>query len=105
MKALRLLPEVLEDTAQAAKWYDENGYSGLGDRFLGVFYSSLPDIQQDGEIYRPVYRGFRRILLNPFPYSVYYKYHEGWVVISLVIHAARRPRLVRKLLRERRQSP
>jgi DNA-binding GntR family transcriptional regulator len=39
MRALRILPEVLEDTAQAAHWYDDEGYVGLGDRFLAVFYS------------------------------------------------------------------
>jgi len=71
MRALRILPEVLEDTAQAAHWYDDEGYVGLGDRFLAVFYSSLPYIQQQSEIYRPVYKGFRRILLNRFPYAVY----------------------------------
>jgi len=30
MKVLRLLPEILEDTANAAKWYDDEGYPGLG---------------------------------------------------------------------------
>jgi toxin ParE1/3/4 len=105
MKALRLLPEVLEDTAQAAHWYDENGYVGLGARFLAVFYSSLPRIQQEGEIHRPVYSEFRRIWLNPFPYAVYYRYHGAWVVISLVIHAARNPRLVRQALRQRMSNP
>ena len=104
MKALRLLPEVLEDIANAAKWYDDEGYFGLGSRFLAVFYSSLAHIQHDGEIYRTIYKEFRRTLIKPFPYVVYYRYHEDWVVISLVIHAARRPRLVRKLLRQRRCS-
>ena len=52
MKALRLLPAVLEEIAQAAQYYDEEGDIGLGDRFLGVFYACLPHIQQDGEIYR-----------------------------------------------------
>ena len=105
MKELRLLPAVLEDTAQAAQWYDEEGYVGLGDRFLEVFYSILPHIQHQGEIYRLVYEDFRRILLNPFPYAVYYRYHGDWVVVSLLIHAARNPRLLRKLLRERTFSP
>lgn len=45
MSELRLLPEVFDDTAQAARWYDEEGYEGLGDRFLNVFYSYLPHIQ------------------------------------------------------------
>ena len=101
MNQLRLLPQVLDDVAQAARWYDEEGYVGLGERFLTVFYSSLPYLQQKGEIHRPVYQDFRRILLNPFPYGVYYRYHGDGVVISLVIHAARSPCLLRKLLRER----
>lgn len=105
MKALRLLPAVLEDTARAARWYDEEGYAGLGERFLAVFYAVLPKIQQQGEIHRAVYGDFRRILLNPFPYAVYYRYHGDWVVVSLVIHAARNPRLLQELLRERSSSP
>ncbi len=104
MKVLRLLPEILEDTANAAKWYDDEGYPGLGDRFLAVFYSSLLHIQHDGEIYRTVYKDFRRVFIKPFPYAVYYRYHENWVVISLVIHAVRHPRVVRKLLRERSRT-
>jgi ParE toxin of type II toxin-antitoxin system, parDE len=105
MKALRLLPEVLEDVAQAARWYDEKGYLGLGERFLGVFYASLPRIQQDAEIHRPVYHEFRRILLKPFPYAVYYRVHNDLVVISLVIHAVRSPHVTRKLLHERKDVP
>ena len=44
MKALRLFPAVLEDTAQAAQRYDKEGYVGLADRFLAVFFSSLPHL-------------------------------------------------------------
>jgi hypothetical protein len=104
MKHLRLLPEVLHDTANAADWYDEEGHAGLGNRFLAIFDAALPLIQDHGEVYRPVYQDFRRMLLPPFPYAVYYRYFEDWVVISLVIHAARSPRLVRKLLRRRRSN-
>jgi hypothetical protein len=52
MTPLRLLPAVVEDTAQAARWYDEEGYLGLGDRFVAVFYACLPYIQQQGRIHR-----------------------------------------------------
>ena len=102
MSELRLLPEVFDDAGQAARWYDEEGYEGLGDRFLNVFYSYLPHIEQWGESHRPVYNDFRRILLYPFPYALYYRYHGDWVVISLVIHTARSPRLLRRTLNERK---
>lgn len=55
MKKLRILPEVSEDTAQAAEWYDHCGGKDLGDRFLNVFYSYLPEILRDADIHKPVY--------------------------------------------------
>ena len=101
MKAVRILPEVAADVAEAARWYDEEGYLGLGDRFVGTFYSGVAHLQEHGEIHRTVYSGFRRVLLRPFPYALYYRYHGEVMVISLVIHGARDPRLVRSLLRKR----
>ncbi|MFT4176337.1 MAG: type II toxin-antitoxin system RelE/ParE family toxin [Luteolibacter sp.] len=102
MKALRLLPDILHDIAAAAEWYDENGYGGLGERFIDVFYGYVPKIQQHGEIYRVIYRDFRKVLLQPFPYILYYRLHEDTWVIALVIHAARDPGVTRKLLNRRR---
>ena len=102
MSELLLLPEVFADTAEAARWYDDEGYEGLGDRFLTVFYSYLQHVQEWGESHRTVYNDFRRILLYPFPYALYYRYHDNWVVISLVIHTARSPRLLRRLLNGRK---
>lgn len=102
MKEFRILPEVSVEVAEAANWYDREGYIGLGDRFLGTFYSYLPHLQQDGEIYRIVYSDFRRVLIRPFPYALYYRYHGDLLIISLLIHAARNPLQIRSLLRERR---
>lgn len=103
MKALRILPEVAVDVAEAARWYDEEGYLGLGDRFVETFYASVAHLQERGEIYRTVYSDFRRVLLRPFPYALYYRYLGEVMVISLVIHAARTPRRARSLLRSRRE--
>ena len=103
MKALRILPEVAADVAEAARWYDEEGYIGLDDRFVGTFYSCVAHLQERGEIYRTVYSNFRRVLLRPFPYALYYRYHGEVMVISLVIHGARSPRHIRALLRTRRE--
>ena len=51
MKAVRILPEVAADVAEAARWYDEEGYLGLGDRFVGTFYSGVAHLQEHGEIH------------------------------------------------------
>ncbi len=46
MIQLRLLSAVYDDVAAAARWYDEEGYQGLGDRFINIFYSYLFFIQR-----------------------------------------------------------
>jgi hypothetical protein len=102
MTEVRILAEVSGDVAEAANWYDQEGYLGLGDRFESTFYAYVEHLQEKGQIYRSVYSGFRRIFLKPFPYALYYRYYGELLVISLVIHAARDPNRVRRLLRERR---
>jgi hypothetical protein len=37
MNGLILLPDVFDDVAHAAQWYDEEGGPGLGDRFVACF--------------------------------------------------------------------
>jgi hypothetical protein len=101
MNGLIFLPEVFDDVAHAAQWYDEAGGQGLGDRFVACFYAYLPQIERQGEIHKKVYKGFRRVLLKPFPYALYHRYQSGQLIVSLVIHTARKPSLVRRRLRER----
>ena len=102
MREIRILPAVLQDVAEAAAWHDEQKYPGLGDRFLDTFYASLSHVQQDGEIYRAAYQDFRKILIRPFPYAVYYRLHSNIWVVTLVIHVARKPALALALLRNRK---
>ncbi len=101
MNRLILLPGVFDDVAHAAQWYDEEGGQGLGDRFVACFYAYLPHIERQGEIHRKVYKDFRRVLLKPFPYALYHRCRSGQIVVSLVIHTAREPSFVRRLLKER----
>lgn len=103
MKELRILPEVVVDVAEAMRWYDEQGCLGLGERFLAAFNACVFDVQRHGEIHRAVYRDFRKVLLRPFPYLLFDRYHEDSLVVSLVIHGARNPAHARSLLRARRE--
>ena len=102
MTEVRILAEVSADVAEAANWYEQEGYLGLGDRFESTFYAYVVHLQEKGQIYRAVYCDFHRIFLRPFPYALYYRYHGELLIVSLVVHAARDPELARRLLRERR---
>jgi hypothetical protein len=102
MKDFRILPEVTDDVAEAADWYDREGFPGLGDRFLKTFYASIAHLQKMGEMHRLVYSDFRRVFLKPFSYALYYRYHGKLLIIALVIHVARDPERVRAILRARK---
>ncbi len=104
MRDLRVLPEVAEDLAEAANWYDRYGYVGLGNRFLQTFRASIPHLLENGDIYRAAYSDYRTILLQPFPYFLFYRYEGDRLIVVLVIAAMRRPAGIRRLLRSREIS-
>ncbi len=58
-----ILPAVVHDVAETATWYDQNGWVGLGDRFIEAFRGSVPRIRASGSAHRVVYLEFRRILI------------------------------------------
>jgi hypothetical protein len=66
MNGLILLPDVFDEVAAAAQWYDEEGGQGLGDRFVACFYAYLPQIERQSEIHRKVYRISGGFFLNRF---------------------------------------
>jgi len=101
MKDFRILPEVADDVAEAADWYDKEGFAGLGDRFLETFYASIGHLQKTREIHRCVYSDFRRVFLRPLSYGLYYSYDGRLLIIALVIHVARDPQRVQAILRAR----
>ena len=100
MTKLRILPEVFQDTANAATWYDDRE-SGLGDDFLNCFRATYKLIAAHPFAYRIVYKNYRRVLLPPFPYAVYFRLQNEVAIITLVFHAARNPATMRRLLRSR----
>jgi hypothetical protein len=100
MTKLRILPEVFRDTADAANWYDDRE-SGLGDHFLSCFRATYNPITANPLAYRIVYKNYRRVLLPPFPYAVYFRLQDELAIITLVFHTARNPATMRQILRSR----
>jgi hypothetical protein len=99
---VRILSELAGDLAAAANWYDQEGGRELGDRFVALFYSKLLTAAGKPEAHGKAYGEFRRILLKPFPYKLYFRVVGREVVFVLLIHAARDPRTTEKLLRDRK---
>jgi hypothetical protein len=101
MKAARFLPEVFDDLSAAANQYDDAGGVALGNRFIQCFYSAVHRASATAESHRSIYREYRRVLMEPFPYKLFFRLVGSDVVFSLLIHAARDPRVVEQILRSR----
>lgn len=102
-RSFRFRPQIEEDLSDAFRWY-EGKEKELGDYFLSTFYSRVMDSVAHPEIYHLIYGNFRRILLAPFPYAVYFQSYKDELIFVLVIHCARSPKLLKDLLAQRKST-
>ncbi len=101
MRAVKIIPAVFGDLEEAVDWYGRQGGPKLGDRFVTNFRRHLRKIGENGEMRRVIHLEFRKVILTPFPYMMFYRLEkDSWVVVALV-HSARSPERIRKLLGER----
>ena len=76
------------DLAQARNWYDKQR-TGLGDEFLVSIAEALTRLEHDPERYLVIYKGFRRLLVERFPYRIFYQLRGHEVIVFRVLHHAR----------------
>src|SRR5688572_26907254 len=88
---LEIIPQAQVDLAEAAQYYNSQRL-GLGDEFLAEFENSISRIAASPIAFEQVRPGFRRCLLNRFPYGIYYRTpDEHTVRVIIVRHHSRRP--------------
>ncbi|MFZ2277686.1 MAG: hypothetical protein WAW39_07800 [Prosthecobacter sp.] len=101
MKQIRILPEVWDDIDDAAAWHDRVGGRDLSRRFVAAFRSQLPEILRFTGTHRLIYKQFSRVFAKPFPYAIYFRIQDDWVVVTLLWHTAKNPEDLRSTLSER----
>jgi plasmid stabilization system protein ParE len=82
--------EAEQDIKNAFNWYEEQR-PDLGSAFLAEIESALERIENNPDLYAPVFRNVRRNLARRFPYSVYYLPVGDDVVVIAVLHQRRNP--------------
>ncbi len=91
MRPVMIRPKAELDLQDAIRWYDGER-DNLGDEFLIAFRKSLARIGAYPESFRVVRTNVRRVVVDGFPYSVYYRVTKHAVWIIAVMHTARHPR-------------
>lgn len=88
---IRLEAEV--DITDAAIWY-HNRQSGLGDEFLAEVDAAIATIAENPFRFPCLRRKpeVRRLLMNRFPYRIFFIRREDSIVVFRVLHSARHDR-------------
>ena len=94
--------EVVSADVQAAYDYFETRLPGAGERFLTRYFATADKIASNAETFPLKFDDYRRALVRKSNLAVYYFIEHEQTVIVAVIDARRHPRLMRDLIRGRR---
>ena len=78
------------DLREARKWY-EGQRAGLGAEFMDAVEATLAGIQAMPQRFPEVSPGFRRALVDRFPYKVIFRELGQRVIVVAVYHNSREP--------------
>lgn len=90
MIELRFHANVEQEVDNAYFWY-ESQVPGLGEDFLHELDNGLVSIQTMPKAWARVAPGFRRYLLQKFPYGIIYQLNQQSIVVIAVMHMNRKP--------------
>jgi plasmid stabilization system protein ParE len=78
------------DIDEIIAWYEKE-QAGLGFSFLFYLGEAVSVISTNPKIYQRIYKDVRRIMLEKFPYSIYFHANESKmeVIVYTVIHQHR----------------
>ena len=93
MKPPIFRPAAAADVEDAYQWYEDQR-TGLGDEFLSAV-STVIEVESlvvYPERFPIVFRQTRRVHLNRFPYSLFYRIIDDRIVVVACMHGRRDPR-------------
>jgi len=91
MRTYRMTPEAECDFRSAVRWY-RKVLSDLGRRFSIAVLKELDRIVASPEYWPIECDDTRRAILDPWPYSIFYRVPTNSIRITSVIHNSRDPR-------------
>ena len=92
MSLLRIAPEAEAEMTATALWY-ESKRSGLGAEYLATIDEAFERIVE-GPLDSPIWRHgrpFRRLVVERFPFVIFFNASAHAITVVAVAHAKRRP--------------
>jgi toxin ParE1/3/4 len=80
--------EILEST----KWYNEQK-KGLGLEFISEIEKSIRTIENKPTLFAKIYKEYRMVLIDRFPFEIFYSLESNNIIIHHVFHSSRNPEI------------
>jgi plasmid stabilization system protein ParE len=87
------------DIIEIAKWYDLQAV-GLGGKFENYLGKTIERLTTHPKAFGFLYKDVRKILVDKFPYLIFYRIKEHVVHIYGVMHTKRKPATYKKRLKD-----
>ncbi len=84
-------PAAAADVEDAYTWY-EHQQQGLGDAFLEKLQHSVDSIAENPAVFAVLHRDTQRMLMERFPYGVFFRIYENTIVVVACMHTRQHPR-------------
>lgn len=94
-RSLAFTSRATNDVEEAYTWYDSQQV-GLGAEFESALASVLRLVKEMPEAGPVVHRDIRRLLLERFPYSLYYRLTDSTIEVRACLHQRRNPQTQRR---------
>ena len=88
---VRFLPEALDDVIEIQRWYASR-QRGLGQAFAEAITAGVERIASDLATFPYVHGSVRRLVVNRFPYAIYFR-EAGDAIVVIAVHGRQDPRL------------
>lgn len=76
------------DLRDARDWYDRRR-EGLGNEFLLSVADALLALEEAPQRYPIYYRDFRRVMMDRFPFKIFFRIVGQSVIVHRILHGAR----------------
>ena len=78
------------DIEDAARWY-ESQQPNLGGEYLDEVAAAFEKLAENAQGDPEIHRGTRRLLLQRFPFGIFYRINDNAVIVVAVMHSSRDP--------------
>ena len=89
---IKILRSAIEDMAAGRSFYDRQG-EGIGAYFASCMFAEIDSLVLQAGHHRVVI-GYHRIITRRFPYAIYYKKTDDFVVVHRILDCRRTPKWI-----------